>query len=117
MMGFIEDTEVFKPISELSMGEKSRLNMLKILIEKVPRSFLHQAEITFTYSPIHNLEFTLDYQLLFPGAGMMNFNGWNFTPGSPVSASYIEVEWTPVFYPRKKKHTMVAPYAPGNEPR
>ena len=90
---------------------------LKILIEKVPRSFLHQAEITFTYSPIHNLEFTLDYQLLFPGAGMMNFNGWNFTPGSPVSASYIEVEWTPVFYPRKKKHTMVAPYAPGNEPR
>ena len=34
MMGFIEDHEVFKPISQLSMGEKSRLNMLKILIEK-----------------------------------------------------------------------------------
>jgi len=34
MMGFIADIEVFKPISQLSMGEKSRLNLLKILIEK-----------------------------------------------------------------------------------
>jgi len=34
MMGFIDDSEVFKPISQLSMGEKSRLNLLKILIEK-----------------------------------------------------------------------------------
>src|SRR3989338_86750 len=34
MMGFIEDAEVFKPISQLSMGEKSRLNLLKVLIEK-----------------------------------------------------------------------------------
>ncbi len=34
MMGFIADKEVFKPISQLSMGEKSRLNLLKILIEK-----------------------------------------------------------------------------------
>ena len=34
MMGFVEDKEVFKPISQLSMGEKSRLNLLKILIEK-----------------------------------------------------------------------------------
>ena len=34
MMGFIADEEVFKPISKLSMGEKSRLNLLKILIEK-----------------------------------------------------------------------------------
>ncbi len=34
MMGFIADEEVFKPISQLSMGEKSRLNLLKILIEK-----------------------------------------------------------------------------------
>ncbi|MFH1391449.1 MAG: ABC-F family ATP-binding cassette domain-containing protein, partial [Candidatus Diapherotrites archaeon] len=34
MMGFISDEEVFKPISQLSMGEKSRLNLLKILIEK-----------------------------------------------------------------------------------
>jgi len=34
MMGFIADEEVFKPISQLSMGEKSRLNLLKILIKK-----------------------------------------------------------------------------------
>ncbi|MBS3063816.1 MAG: ABC-F family ATP-binding cassette domain-containing protein [Candidatus Diapherotrites archaeon] len=34
MMGFVEDAEVFKPISQLSMGEKSRLNLLKVLIEK-----------------------------------------------------------------------------------
>lgn len=34
MMGFITDEEVFKQISKLSMGEKSRLNMLKILIGK-----------------------------------------------------------------------------------
>ncbi|MFH1895839.1 MAG: ABC-F family ATP-binding cassette domain-containing protein [archaeon] len=34
MMGFIENDEVFKPISKLSMGEKSRLTLLKILIDK-----------------------------------------------------------------------------------
>jgi len=34
MMGFVSDEEVFKPIYKLSMGEKSRLNLLKILIEK-----------------------------------------------------------------------------------
>ena len=34
MMGFIADDEVLKPISQLSMGEKSRLNLLKLLIEK-----------------------------------------------------------------------------------
>ncbi len=34
MVGFISDDEVFKPISKLSMGEKSRLNLLKILIGK-----------------------------------------------------------------------------------
>ena len=34
MMGFIENDEVFKPISQLSMGEKSRLTLLKILIGK-----------------------------------------------------------------------------------
>ncbi len=34
MVGFVGDEEVFKPISLLSMGEKSRLNLLKILIEK-----------------------------------------------------------------------------------
>jgi ATP-binding cassette subfamily F protein 3 len=32
--GFIEDDDVFKPISQLSLGEKSRLNLLKILVEK-----------------------------------------------------------------------------------
>jgi len=86
---------------------------LKFMIKEVPGSFLHQAELTFTYSPIHNIELTLDYQLLFPGAAMMNYNGWNFNPGSPVSAAYIEVEWVPVFYPRKKKHPALRPYAPG----
>ena len=34
MMGFVADHEVYKPISQLSMGEKSRLNLLKILIGK-----------------------------------------------------------------------------------
>ncbi|MFH1239942.1 MAG: ABC-F family ATP-binding cassette domain-containing protein [Candidatus Diapherotrites archaeon] len=34
MLGFVVDEDVFKPISELSMGEKSRLNLLKILIKK-----------------------------------------------------------------------------------
>ena len=34
MVGFIANEEVFKPISQLSMGEKSRLNLLKVLIEK-----------------------------------------------------------------------------------
>ncbi len=31
---FVTDEDVFKPISQLSMGEKSRLNLLKILIKK-----------------------------------------------------------------------------------
>jgi len=34
MVGFVADREVFKKISQLSMGEKSRLNLLKILIKK-----------------------------------------------------------------------------------
>lgn len=34
MVGFITNKEVFKPISQLSMGEKSRLNLLKVLIKK-----------------------------------------------------------------------------------
>ena len=34
MVGFVADEEVFKPISLLSMGEKSRLNLLKILMLK-----------------------------------------------------------------------------------
>ncbi len=34
MVGFIEDEEVYKPISQLSFGERSRLNLLKVLIEK-----------------------------------------------------------------------------------
>jgi ATP-binding cassette subfamily F protein 3 len=34
MVGFSANEEVFKLISQLSMGEKSRLNLLKILIEK-----------------------------------------------------------------------------------
>ncbi len=34
MVGFVEDLEVFKPIAQLSMGEKSRLNLLKVLIGK-----------------------------------------------------------------------------------
>lgn len=34
MLGFVTDEDVFKPISQLSMGEKSRLNLLKILIKK-----------------------------------------------------------------------------------
>ncbi|MEI7492491.1 MAG: alginate export family protein [Bacteroidota bacterium] len=87
----------------------------RIEVVKVPKSFLHQAEITFTYSPVHTLELTLDYQLLFPGAAMTNFNGWNFKPGIPISAAYIEMEWTPVFFPRKKKHSL-KPYAPVHEP-
>ncbi|MDO8427915.1 MAG: ABC-F family ATP-binding cassette domain-containing protein [Candidatus Diapherotrites archaeon] len=32
--GFIEDADVFKPISKLSMGERSRLNLIKIFIHK-----------------------------------------------------------------------------------
>lgn len=34
MVGFITNEEVNKPISQLSMGEKSRLNLLKVLITK-----------------------------------------------------------------------------------
>ncbi len=34
MVGFVKDDEAFKQISKLSMGEKSRLNLLKVLIEK-----------------------------------------------------------------------------------
>ncbi|HIH09492.1 MAG TPA: ABC-F family ATP-binding cassette domain-containing protein [Candidatus Diapherotrites archaeon] len=34
MVGFVSDDEVFKPISKLSFGEKSRLNLLKVLIGK-----------------------------------------------------------------------------------
>ncbi len=34
MVGFITNEEVYKPISQLSFGEKSRLNLLKVLIEK-----------------------------------------------------------------------------------
>jgi len=89
---------------------------LRIMVVKVPKSFLHQAEITFTYSPLHTLALTFDYQLLFPGAAMTNFNGWNFKPGIPVSAAYIEIEWTPVFYPRKKKPVEIKPWSPGHEP-
>ncbi|MFA6420078.1 MAG: ABC-F family ATP-binding cassette domain-containing protein [archaeon] len=34
MVGFITNEEVHKPIAQLSMGEKSRLNLLKVLLEK-----------------------------------------------------------------------------------
>ncbi len=34
MLGFVDDEEVYKPIAKLSMGEKSRLNLLKVLIHK-----------------------------------------------------------------------------------
>ncbi len=33
-LGFVTDEDVYKPISRLSMGEKSRLNLLKILLKK-----------------------------------------------------------------------------------
>ncbi len=32
--GFVEEEDVFKPISKLSLGEKSRLNLLKVLLKK-----------------------------------------------------------------------------------
>ena len=32
--GFVSEEDVFKPISKLSLGEKSRLNLLKVLLEK-----------------------------------------------------------------------------------
>ena len=32
--GFIEEEDVFKPIAKLSLGEKSRLNLLKVLLDK-----------------------------------------------------------------------------------
>jgi hypothetical protein len=89
----------------------------KIMIVKVPESFMHQVEMLFSYTPVPSLEFSLDYQLLFPGKGMINYNGWNFTAGSPVSTAYIEVEWTPVFYPRKKKYSIIKPYSPGHNAR
>jgi len=87
------------------------------MIVKVPESFMHQVEMLFSYTPVPSLEFSLDYQLLFPGKGMINYNGWNFTAGSPVSTAYIEVEWTPVFYPRKKKYSIIKPYSPGHNAR
>ncbi len=85
---------------------------LRIEIMKVPLSFMHQAEVTFTYTPVPAIVLTLDYQLLFPGAAMANYNGWNFNPGVPVSTAYIEIEWTPVFYPRKKRHLLFPPGSP-----
>jgi hypothetical protein len=88
----------------------------KIMIVKVPASLIHQIEVLFSYTPIPSLELSLDYQLLFPGKGMINYNGWNFNPGSPVSSAYVEIEWTPVFYPRKRKHSTVKPYSPGHTP-
>jgi len=80
----------------------------KIMVVKVSESLLSQVEVQFSYSQVPSLELTLDGQLLFPGKGMRNFNGWNFTEGSPVMTAYIEIEWTPVFYPRKKKHSMIS---------
>jgi len=88
----------------------------KIMIVKVPTSFMHQVELLFTYNPIPSLALSLDYQLLFPGKGMINYNGWNFTAGSPVSTAYIEVEWTPDFFPRKKKSSILKPYSHGHNP-
>ncbi|MFA6064241.1 MAG: ABC-F family ATP-binding cassette domain-containing protein [archaeon] len=32
--GFVDDEEVYKPISQLSLGEKSRLNLIKVLTKK-----------------------------------------------------------------------------------
>jgi len=32
--GFVSEEDVFKPISKLSLGEKSRLNLLKVLLDK-----------------------------------------------------------------------------------
>lgn len=32
--GFFDEDDVFKPIAQLSLGEKSRLNLIKVLIEK-----------------------------------------------------------------------------------
>ena len=34
MVGFITNEEVYRPISQLSLGEKARLNLLKVLIHK-----------------------------------------------------------------------------------
>ena len=84
----------------------------KFIFVKVPRSFLHQVEVLFTYTPTHSLELSLDYQLLFPGTAMMHYKGWNFNPGSPVSTAYIEVDWYPDLYPRKKKNKTLQPYTP-----
>jgi hypothetical protein len=82
----------------------------RIMPVKVPPSLLHQVEVLFSYSPVPSVALSLDYQLLFPGAGMVNYNGWNFNPGSPVSTAYIEAEWTPLFLPRhKKKHLVLSP--------
>jgi Alginate export len=89
---------------------------LSIQVVKVPKSLMHQAELTFTYSPVHTIALTFDYQLLFPGAAMKNYNGWNINPGIPVSAAYIEIEWTPVFYPRKRKPREIQLWRPGHEP-
>ncbi|MCX6287918.1 MAG: alginate export family protein [Bacteroidetes bacterium] len=81
----------------------------KIMIVKVPESFMHQVEVLFSYTPVPSLEISLDYQMLFPGKGMINYNGWNFTAGSPVTSAYIEVEWTPIFYPRNKRSSILKP--------
>ena len=76
---------------------------LLVRIVKVPPSFMHSAELNFSWLPIPNLELIFDYALLFPGAGMQNFNGWSFQNGKPVSYAWVSIEWTPVFLIRNRK--------------
>jgi hypothetical protein len=81
-----------------------------IVLVKVPPTLMQEGDIKITWLPLKTLEINLFYSLIFPGPGMKNYNGWGFNQNKPVSYSYLEIEWTPVIYPfRKKKHSMLPP--------
>jgi hypothetical protein len=70
----------------------------KLVTEKLSSTLLQEGDLTLTWVPLKNLEITLYYSLIFPGPGMKTYNGWEFSAKNPVSYSYLEVDWTPVFW-------------------
>lgn len=78
----------------------------KVRLEKVDPTMMQEGDVKLTWMPLRNLEVDLFYSLIFPGPGMQNMNGWDFSPKNPVSYAYLEVDWTPVFLTRNNRKTL-----------
>jgi len=63
--------------------------------EKVPSSLLHEFDLLFTFTPVDQLELSLNVSTLIPGNSVRGINGWNFSGQGFISSCYAEVEFTP----------------------